>query len=518
MTSSKAKKRKLIEFDETDDPATDIYNGLDLISKGMALAVSGFTRINSETQDELTSLAMIRKECCIEEVNRYHDEIKQVIEQDLQEITELLDESRLRSGEMKLDDLHEDILLVLFDYLPLEDILQLRLLSVRMHNIITSLLSKRVRWNICLYEYEIFNHRYYPKHYMLSTSHFSTATPLHLHLKENLNFENMEDLKNNYHRFQFSSLIGEKYGTFENLPEDVCKDLNSVESLIVKKGLGKQASLIINASSNTIETMSLDNVTLYPEIIQNDLNQLQHLKLDFMKSDDFHILLKKCRKSFNHLSLHKVSLNDDAFMNLQLVMDKLETLNISWSPEIETKLPFLLTKCSTTLKSLTLKNGCYSSLANLEVEMLSLDKILISGGRDSSGGLVHLLNLSPNLQHLEIEDVNSSRHTVIFKENNVKRLTLNMNHEWDSSYDLEENLLKASRNNLQELDITFACKDHSRCLFLATNSVWFLPKLKKMTVRGRYDKAIKKRRNLANHMPPEVEVQYFRSSSEFDYW
>ena len=33
---------------------------------------------------------------------------------------------------MKLDDLHEDILLVLFDYLPLEDILQLRHLSVRL--------------------------------------------------------------------------------------------------------------------------------------------------------------------------------------------------------------------------------------------------------------------------------------------------------------------------------------------------------------------------------------------------
>ena len=35
MQSSKAKKRKLLKYDETDDPVNDIHNALDILSKGM---------------------------------------------------------------------------------------------------------------------------------------------------------------------------------------------------------------------------------------------------------------------------------------------------------------------------------------------------------------------------------------------------------------------------------------------------------------------------------------------------
>merc|ERR1719427_1435679 len=150
MSSSSAKKRKLLEYEESDDPVSDINNALDFVLKGIDLAVSGFSRIQSVRQDELSSIAMDLRRNCIESLNEYRCHIKQIVEEDLKEMTELLEESRLRTDEMKLHDLHEDILNTLFQYLPLKEILKLRLLSVRTHHVITSLISKRVRWNICL--------------------------------------------------------------------------------------------------------------------------------------------------------------------------------------------------------------------------------------------------------------------------------------------------------------------------------------------------------------------------------
>lgn len=96
MTSfTSANKRKLVIYEETDNPAYDIYNALDIISEGIALAVSGFTRIHSDTQDELTRLALAGRKKCIDQLNHFDDEIKQTLKRDTREIIELLDESRL---------------------------------------------------------------------------------------------------------------------------------------------------------------------------------------------------------------------------------------------------------------------------------------------------------------------------------------------------------------------------------------------------------------------------------------
>ena len=103
-----------------------------------------------------------------------------------------------------------------------------------------------------------------------------------------------EDLQANYHRFNFSSLIGTSWCSFNGFPEEVCKTLNSVEIFTMMGEDQKQASIIMNASSNTIHTLSLGGVTLYPTLLKNDLEKVQHLTLERMKAEDFLFLLKKC--------------------------------------------------------------------------------------------------------------------------------------------------------------------------------------------------------------------------------
>ena len=56
--------------------------------------MSGFARILSGTQDELTRLAMERKQRCIDRLNDEKRELKEMVEKEMRKITELMEESR----------------------------------------------------------------------------------------------------------------------------------------------------------------------------------------------------------------------------------------------------------------------------------------------------------------------------------------------------------------------------------------------------------------------------------------
>ena len=62
---------------------------------GFGLAVSGLSRLRSESQDELSRIAMTTRQHCIDHLNKFNVEVKKVVERDVREITELLHESRL---------------------------------------------------------------------------------------------------------------------------------------------------------------------------------------------------------------------------------------------------------------------------------------------------------------------------------------------------------------------------------------------------------------------------------------
>ena len=66
--SSAAKKRKLIKLEKTDVPSNDVNKTIDMFTQGIDLAVSSFARIQSATQDELTRIAMERKQKCIDQL------------------------------------------------------------------------------------------------------------------------------------------------------------------------------------------------------------------------------------------------------------------------------------------------------------------------------------------------------------------------------------------------------------------------------------------------------------------
>lgn len=487
--STANKKRRRIEYEETDHPYNDFNNAVDIVSQGFDLVVSAFLRIQNSTQDELTRLAMERKQRVIERLNQLKKEAKKLAEEEMKKITDLVDESSSRSDEIRLPNLNEDILLNLFQFLPLVQILKLRVISKRMHQVVTMLISKRVKWNI------------YPSHYKLSLSFFSPTTPLHLHMNEKPTAGQMIDLKTNFHRFLFSSLMENRVGgMLDQLPEAECEDMTSIETFKVKKTEGKQTSIIINSSCNTLHTVSLSFVKIYPDIVQNDFNCLQHLTLEcmYMKRKDNLCLLKKCAKSLTYLSLVNVILFDD---QLDCNMEKLETLNIKQSPAVEAKFSALLSWCARTLKCLTLNYGFVSNgeFESLDVEMCSLEKIVISN-TGNVNGLDNLLNRSPKLQHFEME-VENYHHNVdqmtLNQNTNVKRLILK-----NYSSSLKHQLITAFRDTLEFLDITFTF-NNSKELFTLQ---WYLPKLKEIHVRGSYQKTFL-RQDLIHHVPYHAVIR-----------
>ena len=54
----------------------------------------GFTQIHSETQDELTRIALDKKQKCIDSLYEIKREIKELANQEMKEIMDLLNESR----------------------------------------------------------------------------------------------------------------------------------------------------------------------------------------------------------------------------------------------------------------------------------------------------------------------------------------------------------------------------------------------------------------------------------------
>lgn len=183
-------------------------------------------------------------------------------------------------------------------------------------------------------------------------------------------------------------------------------------------------------------------------------------------------------------------------------MKRLESLNISECSEIQVNLPLLLAKCSTTLKTLTLKNRSYRNLANLDVEMCSLEKIEISIGEDLNS-LINLANRSPNLQYLEIDDIQCYDDDFIeLKNMNIKHLKMQQPDISIRPCVFEHRILRACGSTLECLDLKFSVDLE----FLLKSREWFLPNLKVMKVRGFY---IKNMENLlTNHIPPDAKVEY----------
>ena len=366
-----------------------------------------------------------------------------------------------------------------------------------MYEIVTILISKRVNWNIFLANAN------------LSLSHFSADIPLHLHLDDYLNRAKISEFQTSYHRFKFTSLIDGEAGVIEQFPEDVCRNLTSLETLKVDCHSGKQSSILINSSCETLHTVKIASDRINPEIVQNYLVNLKHLTLQGMRNDDnAHILLKKCANSITYLTLENVSLNIDG---LDCDMRKLETLHVKEYSREDTKLVSLLSKCSPTLKYLTLENGSFTSLEKLEVEMPSLQEICVKKVTVDGFRLDNLLNHSTNLQQLTVHYSIGRSGQMKFNQYGVKRLILKNN-----SPSFDHRLIKACTDSLESLDINILAanilsEDYPLHL---SSSEWFLPKLKEMHIRGRYSQCQSLISNIYNHVPPEAHIQCWNPSMD----
>ena len=89
-----------------------------------------------------------------------------------------------------------------------------------MCHVVTSLISKRVKWNIN-----------YPA-YSLSLSHFSPATPLHLKLTKSLTRDKITELQSHCQKFRFIGFdLTRESKMKHSLPEKVCKNLTPLREL-----------------------------------------------------------------------------------------------------------------------------------------------------------------------------------------------------------------------------------------------------------------------------------------------
>jgi len=130
-----AKKRKIdinmdvnagnvVHRDETDELYEEVNRAVMLAEQANKKAAEALLRFKNVVKDELSSIAFNNLNTCVESC---------------QDARQLINESRSRQNETGMLDLSDDAMLCLMEFLPLSDILKLRLLSKSVYTFVTNL-------------------------------------------------------------------------------------------------------------------------------------------------------------------------------------------------------------------------------------------------------------------------------------------------------------------------------------------------------------------------------------------
>jgi len=368
--------------------------------------------------------------------------------------TDLVNESRCRVNETGLlDVLHLDLVILnMFKFLPLLEILKLRLISKRMFKEVTRLWAKCRVWNIKMYSnYNNFNP---PQHF------YEADTDL--------------NIKFDYFRWDVSiikqimkrcagrivSIVDLKSECLDEIPEYVCNKIKRLKTLDVRGGHSKNTFTLLNQSAEILERLYVSDLSSDGAMVHKNLPNLKHLNIGCSKNDELLLsLLKKSRSSLEYLYLGEESevncladLNNDCKLNIKYISLG-PTMRMNWSAFAA------MVNNSPDISELDLYTTKFFSLTE-NLENIKLDK------------LKHL-NININLydKELEFEDLEYFVYILEACKNNLEYLELNLLGDWANDF----------------FDFEF-----------------FLPKVKKVKVTHEYGLHIS---YIQDHFSPGTEIE-----------
>lgn len=361
---------------------------------------------------------------------------------------ELLHESRCRQNEKRLlDILHLDlVMLILFKFLPMSDILKLTLVCNRMNLEVRRLWDKCRVWNIQM------NQSFNPAQHFFKANtdlkldfhHYTLVSPVYKQI-----------ITKCAHRIV--SMTNVPSETLDVISKSACRKMSRLETFKVR-GHSKNTLIIINQSADSLQTIYLSFIKDDGAMFHKKLPNLKKLSLVGFKNEE--LLLSLIKNSAS--SLQDLKVGDAGYVNSLSKLDS--TLNIN-------------------------------SLSLGDFATLCMDWSAFAA----------LINSSPKLDKLSVRATDFSCCSDVphnIKLDNLKSISL-----FRSRFDLANEslqyyvqILEACKNSLEYLELELRNPAASRLL----NYDFFLPKVRKAKVTHCYNV---RKSAVQNHVNPGTEIE-----------
>jgi len=418
MADQSVKRKKLMSEYESQ-LYVQVINNILAAKQAAKIAESSLKELSDEVGDELTWRAY--QDFCSIDNQKF-----EVAEQGVLE-------SRCRFNERRLEDfIHIDLITrTLFKFLPLKQILNLRLVSKTLNTHIKRLSPQCQIWKIDL---NIFSPLSPPPDFF-----YTAGTDLEIRMDSKLTSFQNEVIGKCSHRIV--SLREESNGPasffLDDIPTSVCNEINRLETLRSVRST-KNNVILLNQSSRSLKNVEISELPNDVTQIRNDFTSLQSLKVykNSTYNIDAVIPIVKTRPSvLTSLSIEETS-SMKAFVQLDHELKCLQKLHISWDFDID--------------------DG-------------------------DMQGAINLINKSPNLMDLHLERVgdNIDELSVCPQIKNITSLTMQPGWNDDKDFFYHSQFLNCCTGltNLK-LDVTFFGSWK-----LAKREEWYLPSVKKAQIK-----------------------------------
>jgi len=386
-------------------------------------------------------------------------------------------------------DLSDDAMLCLMEFLPLSDILKLRLLSKSVYTFVTNLCGYCKLLKIYLPDTFLSSSgsQFHPQ----TTDYFLNSTKdvkiMFTRKMATFQEESIDLLDKCAHRvISVEDDRGEMFGV---VPALVWKKITRLEDLNVsyidEDGAKNLSDLVINNSDN-LQKYESNYVDL--NIMDGELKELQ--VLDITNNRNSVVQLVRCQDS----KLREVKFLDCDLSSLELLdtqLKKLKKIEICTCLLSEAGFLNLITKCYESIECLvvgTQFSQIIPALNSIQFNMVSLTSLTIEAPfvleQDPSFlELQNVLNCSPNLEQLDLKYIKiSPENQMQLKPNKLKSLKI-----WSCQIFAQlPQILMSCNQHLMELDIITNCQDDQE-FQLFFESQWYLPKLKNLKFRSFFD-------------------------------
>jgi len=433
--ADQAVKRKKLMSEYESQLYLQVINNILAAKQAAKIAENSLKELSDEVGDELTWRAY--QDLCSLDTQKFEDAGQGVLE------------SRCRFNERRLEDfIHIDLITkTLLKFLPLKQILNLRLVSSTMNTHIKRLSPQCQVWKIYL-------SRFSPK---------SPPPPFFYAAGTDLEI-----------------IIYSKLTSFQN------------------EVIGKCAERIVSLREWGCETWKI-NLDDIPTSVCNEINRLKSLRLFESKKNNV-ILLNQSSRSLKNVEIFGLPSDVTQIRN---DFTSLQTLKVHGV--IDSVIPMVNTRPSVLTSLSILDIYSMKAFAHLDQELKCLQKLHISwDGCDEYDedmqGAVNLINKSPNLIDLHLEDIGEDIDELSFCPNirNLKSLMLALPYNDFSHY---SQFLRCCIS-LTNLKLILTRLGTWR---LVKREEWYLPSVKKAEIR--YVNSLMDINDVKHHFSKEAEIK-----------